>query len=70
MSTFSIGLNSLTSMKNSKSKKFSHKCRICRAPAEHTHFGVISCDSCKMFFRRNGNTEQVNFIFYLNRIFI
>ncbi|CAF3837777.1 unnamed protein product [Rotaria sordida] len=33
------------------------KCKICGVPARHSHFGVISCDSCKMFFKRNAKHE-------------
>jgi hypothetical protein len=35
------------------------ECRICGASAQYSHFGVITCQSCKIFFRRNGNNEQV-----------
>ncbi|CAF1183617.1 unnamed protein product [Adineta steineri] len=34
------------------------ECRICGAPAQYVNFGVISCSSCKMFFKRNANIEQ------------
>ncbi|CAF1305677.1 unnamed protein product [Adineta steineri] len=34
------------------------ECRICGAPAQYLNFGVISCSSCKMFFKRNANIEQ------------
>jgi hypothetical protein len=50
------------SIKISKSKQLIHECRICGAPAEYSYFGVISCDSCKIFFRRNAHVE-VNLIF-------
>ncbi len=54
-------LNLFTSIKTKKSKQCPHECRICGAPAEYSHFGVISCLSCKIFFRRNGYIKQVNF---------
>lgn len=34
-------------------------CVICRSTARGFHFGVISCMSCKMFFRRNALTNIV-----------
>ncbi|CAF1356726.1 unnamed protein product [Adineta steineri] len=37
------------------------ECRICGAPAQYVNFGVISCSSCKMFFKRNANIEQKAF---------
>ncbi|CAF4269992.1 unnamed protein product, partial [Adineta steineri] len=37
------------------------ECRICGAPAQYVNFGVITCNSCKMFFRRNANMEQKTF---------
>ncbi|CAF1282725.1 unnamed protein product [Rotaria sordida] len=35
-----------------------NKCKICEVPARHTHFGVISCDPCKTFFKRNAKHGQ------------
>ncbi|CAF4558345.1 unnamed protein product [Rotaria sp. Silwood2] len=46
------------SIKTKKSKILSHECQICGVPAEYSHFGAISCHPCKMFFKRNANTEQ------------
>ncbi len=43
-----------------KSRTVSSECKICGAPASYTFFGVISCHSCKMFFKRNAECEQVN----------
>ncbi|CAF0974893.1 unnamed protein product [Adineta steineri] len=34
------------------------ECRICGAPAQYANFGVVSCNSCKMFFKRNANIDQ------------
>lgn len=36
------------------------ECKICGAPAIYQYFGVISCQPCKVFFRRNANLRQVN----------
>lgn len=61
------------SIKTPKSKLLLHQCRICGAPASYSHFGVISCLSCKIFFRRNGNVKQVSsicFSFYIILILI
>ncbi|CAF1347686.1 unnamed protein product [Rotaria sordida] len=30
------------------------ECKICGAPAKYSFFGVVSCNTCKMFFKRNG----------------
>jgi hypothetical protein len=36
------------------------RCKICRAPARYSYYGVISCQSCKMFFKRNAEARRVN----------
>ncbi len=50
------------SSKNSKrqSKTVPTECKICGAPAIYSYFGVISCQSCKIFFRRNAKRGQVD----------
>ncbi len=35
------------------------ECKICGASAHHSYVGVITCSSCKMFFKRNAETKQV-----------
>ncbi|CAF3737918.1 unnamed protein product [Rotaria sordida] len=48
-----------------KAKKLNldpQECRICGVPAVYSHFGVISCQPCKMFFKRNANIGQAAFI--------
>jgi hypothetical protein len=40
--------------------KTSSGCKICGAPARYSYFGSIACESCKMFFKRNAEYEQVN----------
>ena len=55
-------LHPSTSIKTSKAKILLLECRICGAPAEYSHFGVISCPSCKIFFRRNGKARPVSLI--------
>ncbi len=52
------------SIKTKKSKILSHECQICGVPAEYIYFGVISCDACKIFFRRNAHAGQVRLIFF------
>ncbi len=51
------------SITTKKSKILSRECHICGVPAECSYFGVISCDACKIFFRRNANAGQVRLIF-------
>jgi len=36
------------------------ECRICGACAYYAYFGVISCQPCKMFFKRNAEKTNVN----------
>ncbi len=43
-----------------KSEKILAQCKICGAPASYSYFGVISCHSCKMFFKRNAEQRKVN----------
>lgn len=40
------------------------QCQICRSTAVYRYFGVISCEACKVFFKRNGLHGQVSFIFF------
>ena len=60
MSKFNNELN--FSMLDNKPRAiiFPYQCRICGAPAKYSYFGVISCDSCKIFFRRNAERERVS----------
>ncbi|CAF1102380.1 unnamed protein product [Rotaria sordida] len=34
------------------------QCKICEAPALYSYFGVISCDPCKVFFKRNAENKK------------
>lgn len=36
------------------------KCKVCEAPARYSYYGVVACESCKVFFRRNARTKQVS----------
>ncbi|CAF1556575.1 unnamed protein product [Adineta steineri] len=45
-------------MTNQKLKILPYQCEICQAPAHYSYFGVISCFSCKMFFKRNANRKK------------
>ncbi len=38
----------------------SQQCKVCGATALYTNFGIISCSSCKMFFKRNAEQKQVS----------
>ncbi|CAF3128610.1 unnamed protein product [Rotaria sp. Silwood2] len=51
-------VNPSRSIKTKKPKILPHECQICGVPAEYSHFGAVSCHPCKMFFKRNANTEQ------------
>jgi hypothetical protein len=57
-----------------KSKNCSLECKVCGTPAVYSHFGVVSCDPCKVFFRRNAKRELVCldlfFIYRFSYLFI
>jgi hypothetical protein len=36
------------------------ECKICGVSARYSYYGAIVCQSCKIFFRRNAKTGQVN----------
>jgi hypothetical protein len=57
-------LCSSRSIKPPKAHLLPYKCGICDAPADYSYFGVVSCRSCKMFFKRNGTVEPVCLILY------
>ena len=42
-------------------KKPPTECAVCSAPAIYSYVGVIVCPSCKVFFKRNAQNEQVSF---------
>lgn len=35
------------------------QCRICGSPAFYSYFSVISCEACKVFFRRHAQSRHV-----------
>ena len=41
-------------------------CRICGAPALYSYFGLIVCQSCKMFFKRNAEKDPVKITFFFS----
>jgi hypothetical protein len=38
----------------------SEQCKICGARNLCSNFGVITCDSCRIFFKRNAKRDQVS----------
>ncbi len=38
----------------------SNLCKICGAPGLHSNYGAITCDACKIFFKRNAKKNRVN----------
>ncbi len=36
------------------------KCKVCGDSAEYSYYGAVVCQSCKIFFKRNAPSGQVN----------
>ena len=51
-------------LNSSLSIKRSEVCRICGASSKCSYYGVISCSSCKTFFRRNAHVGEIFFEIY------
>lgn len=51
-------------------KNYPFKCKICEAPARYIHFDVLSCESCKIFFKRHVEKRKVSIINYFDLIII
>ncbi|CAF4835342.1 unnamed protein product [Rotaria sp. Silwood1] len=51
----------------SKSNIILSECKICGVPASYSHYGVISCMSCKMFFKRNAENRELTTINLLDQ---
>lgn len=58
-SNFGSGTNSTTPI--SEKRTATKICRVCGDKAFSYNFNVITCESCKAFFRRNANKEKVYF---------
>jgi hypothetical protein len=43
-------------------------CTICGGPALYSYFGVIACQPCKAFFRRNAKQGRVSGKYALSSI--
>lgn len=66
-------LKSASKFASKKVKNVPSECKICGTSACYSYFGVIACNSCKMFFRRNAEKGQVSrfvfcFLFYYSNI--
>ncbi len=45
-----------------------YSCQICGFDAFYSYYGVISCEACKIFFRRNAQNRKVNrYIFKIKK---
>ncbi|CAF4191984.1 unnamed protein product [Rotaria sp. Silwood2] len=51
-----------TPIKTKRTKAVPQECRICGAFTKYSYFGTISYRACKMFFKRNADTEQATFV--------
>ena len=38
------------------------ECQICGSSAIYSYFGVISCEACKIFFKRHALSRQVSLV--------
>ncbi len=52
-----------------KTKRVPSLCEICGASALYKYFGVISCQSCKIFFKRNALLGMVCLFLFILFIF-
>jgi hypothetical protein len=52
------------------SKTLRDECRICEAPAEYSYYGAMSCQSCKVFFKRYAEQNEVSSSLYLHSNYI
>lgn len=50
---------------NEKQRTATKICRVCGDKAYSYNFNVITCESCKAFFRRNANKEKVKNLIFL-----
>ena len=53
-----------TSVDNATEKTLSATCRVCGEINAKLAYGVLSCSSCRIFFRRNIELDSVS-IYYL-----
>jgi len=51
---------SLSSTRQAKNQAKTRVCSICYAEARIINYGVLSCYSCKTFFRRHCSRAEVN----------
>ena len=40
------------------------ECQICGSPAFYAYFGLISCEACKVFFKRYADLGEVCSVFF------
>jgi hypothetical protein len=50
------------------SKTLRDECRICGVPADYSYYGAMSCQSCKVFFKRHAEQNEVSSSFIYNQI--
>ena len=64
MLSYNYKFNSSMSIENQSLLRYlPNICRICGALAKYLYCDVITCQSCKMFFKRNAQREQVSIKF-------
>lgn len=47
-----------------RKRKEQMECQICGSPALYAYFGTISCEACKIFFKRYAHLGQVCLVFF------
>ena len=51
-------------LRGNKPSKPSKECQVCGDEAYHKFYGAVTCDSCRVFFRRNAKEDKVSQVLF------